>query len=77
MSDAIVSAADCMIRVSDIAEPILKQYAPKTLWGQCADIAKINHRLNTAAYLTEELLKKGKLLLPTEKAPLGVFAVKK
>ena len=77
LSDAIVSAADCMIRVSDIAEPILKQYAPKTLWAQCADIAKINHRLNTAAYLTEELLKKGKLLLPTEKAPLGVFAVKK
>ncbi len=77
LSAAIHCVADCMIRVCEIAEPLLKRYTPRSLWDQCADIAKINHRLNTVAFLTEDLLEKGKLVLPDKKAPLGVFAVRK
>ncbi len=69
--------AECMIKVSDKGEAMLSATVPSHLRGQCKDIAKIEPRLNTAAYLMESLIEMGVLTMPKEKIPLCVYGVKK
>ncbi len=71
------AVAKCMIEVSDKGEAMLSAGAPSHLKGQCREIAKIYHRLNTAAYLMETLIELGLLVIPKEKTPLCVYGVKK
>ncbi len=68
--------SECMINISDKGESILSAMVPSHLKEQCKDIAKIYHRLNTAAYLMEALIKSGVLIPPEDKTPLCVFGVK-
>ena len=69
--------ADCMIDISSRAETIMKEHVPNAVKDQCADIAKIHHRLDVGAFIMEELIETKKLVLPEEKVPLCVFGVKK
>ncbi len=69
--------AECMVTISDKAEIMLSATAPSHLKWQCKDLAKINHRLNTAGYLMEVLVDSGVLIIPKEKTPLCVYGVKK
>ena len=66
----------CMISVSDQAQRILEEHVPPTVRAQCGDIAKIHHRLDVAAFMMEDLITKGKLVIPTEKTPLCVWGVR-
>lgn len=68
--------ADCMIRTSDAGEKILSEHVPAAVKDQCADIAKLYHRLDVAALIIESLISKGKLRVPLEKTPLCMFGVK-
>ena len=77
LEPATARIADCMIDISDRATKILEKSAPAALKGQCATIAKINHRLDVAAFILEKLIADGKLYLPKEKTPLCMWGVKK
>ncbi len=68
--------ADDMIKTSDYAATLLAKTVPLRLRTQCADIAKIHHRLDVAAYIMEALLAQGALTFPKEKTPLCVYGVK-
>ena len=65
-----------MIEISDMGEKLLREYVPDSVKDQCDDIAKIYHRLNTMAFLMESLVSDGKLTVPHEPTPLGVYGVK-
>ncbi len=69
--------ADCMIEVSRRAEDALIKTVPAHLKTQCAPIAKIHHRQDVAAFIMEELIGQGELILPEEKTPLCVYGVRK
>lgn len=71
----IEESAKCMISFSDKAAEILEDGAPGTLKDKCLPIAKISYRLNTAAYVFEELIDSGRLYLPKEKTPLCMWGV--
>lgn len=77
MSDIADEVAGCMIEISNQAEKILAEHAPVSLKGQCGDIAKIHHCLDVAAFLTEELIKENKLIVPNEKTSLRIWGCKK
>ena len=70
------TVAECMIAMSDKAECILRDHVPKAVRAQCADIAKIHHRLDVSAMLMEEIIGKGKLTVPSQKTPLCVWGVR-
>ena len=76
LAPIIEEVANCMIEISNKAEKILAEHAPASLKGQCGDIAKIHHRLDVAAFLMEELIKKNKLIVPNERTPLCMWGVK-
>ena len=69
-------ASALMIEISDMGEKLLREYVPDSVKDQCSDIAKIHHRLNTMAFLMESLVSDGKLTVPHEPTPLGVYGVK-
>jgi len=69
--------ANCMTDISDKAETILAEHAPESVRTQCADIAKIHHRLDVAAFLMEKMVEKGSLAVPDERVNLCIFGVKK
>lgn len=69
-------ASALMIEISDMGEKLLREYVPDSVKDQCGDIAKIHHRLNTMAFLMESLVSDGKLTVPHEPTPLGVYGVK-
>ncbi len=77
VNDDAESVADCMIDISNKAEALLSTTVPKALKGECADIAKIHHGMDVAAFIIESLVDSNKLIVPAEKIPLGVFGVKK
>lgn len=74
VSDAV---ARCMVDISDRAEVILAEHAPAGLKDQCGVIAKIHHRMDVAAFLMEELIRKNALTVPDEKVPLCMWGVRK
>ena len=67
--------AACMIDISDRAEAMLTPQVPDAVRDQCGDIAKIHHRLDTAAFLMEDLLASGRLKLAAPNTPLCVWGV--
>ncbi len=69
--------ADCMIDITNKAEVLLSDTAPKELKSECRDVAKIHHGLDVAAFIVESLIESRKLIVPDEKTPLGIFGVKK
>ena len=69
--------ANCMVEVSDKAAVILAEHAPESVRAQCADIAKIHHRLDVMAFLMEKMVEKGNLFVPDERVNLCIFGVKK
>ena len=71
------AVADCMIDISGKAAAILAENAPESVRTQCADIAKIHHRLDVAAFLMEKMVEKGDLIVPNERVNLCIFGVKK
>lgn len=70
------AVSDCMIEISDKAATILAEYAPESVRPQCADIAKIHHRLDVMAFLMEKMVEKGDLIVPNERVNLCIFGVK-
>lgn len=70
------AVADCMIVISDQAEKMLAEHTPVALKDVCADIAKIHHRLDVTAFLMEELIASGKLVVPDVKTPLCIWGVR-
>lgn len=66
-----------MVEVSDKAAVILAEHAPESVRAQCADIAKIHHRLDVMAFLMEKMVEKGNLIVPNERVNLCIFGVKK
>ena len=76
IADIADEVAGCMIEISNKAEKILAEHAPAFLREQCGDIAKIHHRIDTAAFLLEELVKENKLIVPNEKTPLCIWGVR-
>ncbi len=77
LSLTIDAIADCMIAVSDKAEQLLKEYVPASVKDQCADIAKLHHRLDVAAFLMESLIDEKKLIVPETKTPICILGVKR
>ncbi len=69
--------AQCMIDISDRGEAMLSQTVSPHLKGQCTELAKILHRLDTAAYLMEALMASGDLIIPNKQMPLCIYGVKK
>ena len=76
LSEITNDTADCMIMISDRAETILAEHAPASIRAQCGDIAKIHHRLDTAAFLLETMIAEKLLTVPDEKIPLCMWGVK-
>lgn len=68
--------SDLMIKVSDIAEAVLKEYVPVSVKDQCGNIAKIHHRLDVAACLFDYMVAEGMLTVPETKTPICVFGVR-
>lgn len=71
----IQEVADCMVKTSDMAEPLLAATAPARLRGQCKDLAIICHRLDTAAFIMEALVETGALTVPDAKVPICCYGV--
>lgn len=68
--------SECMIKISEKAASILAEHAPASVRSQCADIAKIHHRLDVMAFLFEKMVENGQLMVPKEKTNLCIFGVK-
>lgn len=68
--------ADCMLAISNQAEKLLAEHTPPALKSACGDIAKIHHRLDVMAFLMEELIATGKLVVPKVKTPLCIWGVR-
>lgn len=68
--------SECMIEISEKAASILAEHAPASVRSQCADIAKIHHRLDVMAFLFEKMVENRKLMVPKEKTNLCIFGVK-
>ena len=71
------AVAATMIEISGKAEAMLSEIVPSWLKPACADIAKIHHRMDVAAFILESLIDRGILTVPQEKIPLTVFGVKR
>ena len=70
------AVSDCMTGISDKAAAILAEHAPESVRLQCADIAKIHHRLDVTAVLMEKMVENGDLIVPNERVNLCIFGVK-
>ncbi len=73
----IEKTSNLMIEISDIAEKMLAEHSPVSVRAQCGDIAKHHHRIDVMAFAMEHLVEAGALIIPTEKAPVGILGVKK
>lgn len=69
--------ADFMVDISNRAEHILSDLVPESVKDQCADIAKIHHRLAVSAVLMEDLIARAKLTVPEGEVPVCVYGVRR
>lgn len=68
---------ECMITVCDIAAQTLKNFVPKALIDQGAQLAFIYHQMEVMAFIIETMVEKNWLIIPHENEKLCVFGVKK
>ena len=76
LADVIREVAECMIAISDKAERLLQTHVPSHLKNQCGDVAKIHHRMDVGAFLLENLITDGKLIVPDNETPLCIWGVR-
>ena len=71
----IDETCECMGKICETAENILKDYVPKALGDKCGHVALIHHELDIIALIIETMAKKGYLNTPDEKANVCMFGV--
>ncbi len=76
LAEPIETVTELMKNICEKAEKMLVKATPAPVKEQCSDIAGLHHRMEVVAVLMEELINTGKLIVPEEKTPLGVFGVK-
>ncbi len=64
-----------MREICDIACETLKDYVPKALTDKCGQLSAIHHQMDVMAYIIEEMVKNGQLIIPEEKANVCIFGV--
>ena len=68
---------DCIIQICDTADQILKNYIPKALLPQSAQLAFIHHQMDVMAFIIETMVGKNQLVIPVKNEKLCVFGVKR
>lgn len=68
---------DCIIQICDTADQILKNYIPKALLPQSAQLAFIHHQMDVMAFIIETMVGKNQLVIPIKNEKLCVFGVKR
>ncbi len=68
---------DCMIQVCDLAAQTLKNFIPKGLLKQGAQLAFIHHQMNVMAFIIETMVERNWLAIPEGNEKLCVFGVKR
>lgn len=77
LTPAIEEACNCMAQICDMGAKLLKNYVPKALQNKCDQLARINHQMDVMAFLIENMVANGQLILPNEKTNLCIFGVRK
>jgi len=70
-------ACQCMIQVCDTAAVTLKKYVPKALREKCEQLCYIHHQMDVMAFIIEEMVAQGVLLIPEENEKLCIYGVKR
>lgn len=68
---------DCMIKVCDLAAQTLKNFIPKALSNQGAQLAFIHHQMDVMAFVIETMVERNWLVIPRGNEKLCVFGVKR
>lgn len=68
---------DCMIQICDLAAQTLKNFIPKTLCNQGAQLAFIHHQMDVMAFIMETMVERNWLIIPAGNEKLCVFGVKR
>ena len=68
---------DCMIQVCDLAALTLKDFIPKALRDQGAQLAFIHHQMDVMAFIIETMVDRNWLDIPEGNEKLCVFGVKR
>lgn len=67
----------CMTEICDIAAQTLKNFVPKALLDQCAQLAFIKYQMDVMAFIIETMVEKNWLVIPEDNEKLCVFGVKR
>ncbi len=67
----------CMIKVCDLAAQTVKNFIPKALLEQGAQLAFIHHQRDVMAFIIEAMVERKWLTIPEENEKLCVFGVKR
>lgn len=70
------NVCDCMIQVCDLAAQTLKNFIPKALRDQGAQLAFIRHQMDVMAFIIETMVERNWLTIPAGNEKLCVFGVK-
>lgn len=76
LAPLIDEAADCMVKICDIAAYTLKDYVPSKLKDKVGQITHIHHQMDAMAFIIEAMVEKGQLTVPEEKVNLCIFGVR-
>lgn len=68
---------ECMVKVCDLAAQTLKDFIPKVLFNQGAQLAFIHHQMDVMAFIIETMVAMNWLVIPKENEKLCVFGVKR
>lgn len=71
------NVCDCMIQVCDLAAQTLKNFIPKALRDQGAQLAFIRHQMDVMAFIIETMVERNWLTIPAGNEKLCVFGVKR
>ena len=66
-----------MVKVCDLAAQTLKDFIPKALFNQGAQLAFIHHQMDVTAFIIETMVAMNWLVIPEENEKLCVFGVKR
>ncbi len=75
MENIINEAYEYILKICDVAEEVLSDYVPGYLKDKCGRMAQIQHQMDGMAYVVETMVEKGQLIVPKEKANIGIFGV--
>lgn len=75
LEPAVGEAYACMKNICGIAAECLTEYVPKSLRDKCGQMAVIRHQMDAMAYIIEEMVRNGQLIVPDERVNLCMFGV--